>query len=152
MSSLEATQIPKSPLTSKKISKVQTEFTTFGLIKETALLIAFGMVLPTLDVYFDVALIYQFANEGNPIFAGALSIPVIIFALFLLPHWWKTEKNLCQRIKTFPLLILHLWPQSRVAKLIRILWRDPEKYAYDKAKFDRDITCLGKFLRTVLAV
>ena len=106
------------------------------------------MVLPTLDVYFDVALIYQFANEGNPIFAGALSIPVIIFALFLLPHWWKTEKNLCQRIKTFPLLILHLWPQSRVAKLIRILWRDPEKYAYDKAKFDRDITCLGKFFRT----
>ena len=54
------------------------------------------MVLPTLDVYFDVALIYQFANEGNPIFAGALSIPVIIFALFLLPHWWKTERNLCQ--------------------------------------------------------
>ena len=46
-----------------------------------------------------------------------------------------------------PLLLLQLWPQYRVIKLLITLIQDREdqqKYHAKKAQHDKNITCLGK--------
>ena len=81
---------------------------------------------------------------ANPKFGTALSVPLILSFLFLLPHWWATEKTARRRLMTLPLLLLQLWPQYRVVILLITLWNDQEKYHIKLEKYNRDVTCLGK--------
>ena len=115
-------------------------------MKEVLLLCLFGMALPTADVYSDGALIVQLL-ESHPRFATVLSIPVLLSFILLIPHWLKVEKTSERRLKTLILLLLQVWPQYRVLKLLIVLFQDREdqkKYHEKKAKHDKDITCLGK--------
>ena len=113
---------------------------------EVLLLCLFGMALPTADVYSDGALIVQLL-ESHPRFATVLSIPVLLSFILLIPHWLKVEKTSERRLKTLILLLLQVWPQYRVLKLLIILFQDREdqqKYQDKKAEHDKNITCLGK--------
>ena len=90
---------------------------------------------------------YFYVYSGHPIFATVLSIPLLLSFVLLIPHWYQTEKTSERRWKTLPLLLLQLWPQYRVLKLLIILFQDREdqkKYHEKKAKHDKDITCIGK--------
>ena len=118
-------------------------FTKIGYFKEILMLVLVGIGLPTSAVYSDLALILALSHT-HPIFATALSIPVIVSLLFLIPHWWTTEKTTQRRIMTLPLLLLQLWPQYIVMKLIITLWKgNQEKYLKKKEQHDRDVACLG---------
>ena len=82
--------------------------------------------------------------QSNPKFAMALSMPLSLSFLVLLPHWWLTEKTACRRLMTLPLLLLHIWPQYRVLILLITLWNDQEDFHTKLEKYNRDVTCLGK--------
>ena len=84
---------------------------------------------------------------GHKRFATVLSLPVILSFVLLVPHWYRTEKTSKRRWKTLPLLLLQLWPQYRVIKLLIVLFQDREeqqKYHTKKAEHDKNISCLGK--------
>ena len=86
---------------------------------------------------------HGYQGSKDPIYATVLSIPVILSMLFLLPHWWRTENTASRRLKTLPLLMLQLWPQYRVVRILIALWKDQEKYQKKKNLYYRDICCLG---------
>ena len=86
-------------------------------------------------------------STTHPKFATILSLPVILSILLLIPHWLKTEKTSDRRLKTLPLLLLQIWPQYRVVKLLILLFKDrkdQQNYHAKKEKHDKNITCLGK--------
>ena len=86
-------------------------------------------------------------TSGHPKFATVLSIPVLLSFVLLIPHWYQTEKTPERRWMTLPLLLLQVWPQYRVFKLLIVLFQDREeqqKYHAKKAEHDKNITCLGK--------
>ena len=90
---------------------------------------------------------YFYAYTGHPKFATVLSIPVLLSFILLIPHWLKVEKTSKRRWMTLPLLLLQVWPQYRVLKLLIILFQDREdqqKYHEKKSELDKNITCLGK--------
>ena len=94
------------------------------------------------DGYF-----YVDSDSGHPKFATVLSIPVLLSFVLLLPHWYQTENTSMRRWMTLPLLLLQVWPQYRVFKLLIVLFQDREeqqKYHKKKGEHDRDITCIGK--------
>ena len=94
---------------------------------------------------------HGYQGSKDPIFASVLSIPIMLSFLFLIPHWWKTEKTTGRRLKTLPLLLLQLWPQYRVFRLMIILCKgDQEKYCKKKEQHDRDVTCLGRSIQIKL--
>ena len=90
---------------------------------------------------------YFYRYSGHPIFAIILSMPVLLSFFLLIPHWYQTEKTLERRLMTLHLLLLQVWPQYRVIKLLIVLFQDREeqqKYHTKKAEHDKNITCLGK--------
>ena len=82
--------------------------------------------------------------DANPKFGTALIIPMTLSFLFAIPHWWRTEKTTKLRLLTLPLLLLQIWPQYRVVKLLISLWNDQRKYHNKKEEYDRDVSCVGK--------
>ena len=116
-------------------------------VKEVLLLCLFGIALPTGDVYSDGALVIQLYYTAHPKFAIVLSIPVLLSFVLLIPHWYQTEKTSKRRWMTLPLLLLQVWPQYRILKLLILLFQDREdqkKYHEKKAEHDKNVTCLGK--------
>ena len=98
---------------------------------------------------------YSYHYRGHPIFATVLSMPVLLAFVLLIPHWYQTEKTLERRLMTLHLLLLQLWPQYRVLKLLILLFKDREeqqKYHEKKAEHDKNITCLGKSITVHLHV
>ena len=86
---------------------------------------------------------------GHKRFATVLSLPVVLSFVLLIPHWLKTEKTSERRWKTLPLLLLQIWPQYRVLKLLILLFKDREeqkKYHEKKAEHDKNLTCIGKLI------
>ena len=128
----------------RQISRPYQKLGKFSFFKEFTLLIVLGIVVPTVDVYSDGALIIQLSTSTHPRFAIALSVPLTISFLFLLPHWWKKEKTGCRRLMTFPLLLLQLWPQYRALQLLLTLWNNPRRFQTKLEEYNRDVSCLGK--------
>ena len=85
-----------------------------------------------------------YRGSQDPIYATVLTIPVLLSMLFLLPHWWRTENTALKRLQTLLLLMLQLWPQYRVVRILIALWKDQEKYQTKRSLYYRDVTCIGK--------
>jgi len=172
-------------------------------IKEILLLCLCGIVLPTGDIYSDVALIIQLCTDTtlsfrclsdgreipaswvndteeywdctdgsderdipekrwkvekgyfygtHPKFATLLSLPVILSFVLLIPHWLKAEKTSERRWKTLPLLLLQVWPQYRVIKLLFKDRNDQQKYHAKKEQYDKNITTLEPYVEAIPTV
>ena len=90
---------------------------------------------------------------GHTRFATVLSIPLLLSFVLLTPHWYQTEETSKNRWMTLPLLLLQVWPQYRILKLLILLFQDREdqkKYHEKKAEHDKNITCLGKSITVYL--
>ena len=119
---------------------------------DALMLIVFSMFLPTFDVYSDIALSYDLISgtkdKGKPHvkFGLAIMAPVILSFLFLIPQWLKIEDSKQKRLKTFPLLLLQIWPQYRVAKLLYygFYFKRNPKYAKEKAIYDKNLSSIGE--------
>ena len=69
------------------IVRPERKFTNFGFVKEIFLLVSFGIVLPTVDVYSDGALITQLYT-GTPTEFKCLSDDKIIRAKWAQDGVW----------------------------------------------------------------
>ena len=48
-----------------------------------------------------------------------------------------------KRLMTFPLLILQFWPQWETIKVLRLVWKNDNKWKDEKEKLDKEISPLG---------
>ena len=121
--------------------------------KDVAMILFFGIGLPTFDVYSDLrfcinyyTLIYDEKTSQVP--KEITLIPLISAAISLIPHWWKFEKNTFQRLCTFPLLLLLVWPQYRMVKLLYLGWKKNRNWMNQKITMDRNISHIGRLTLT----
>ena len=129
-------------------------------ISVATVLIIFGILLPSWDVYSDIFFSYTMFNTPHKRwnyetrsyeilgthtkFGTVILIPVLVSTLFTLPHWWKLEGNWRQRLKTFPLVLVQFWSQYRVLRvLIKGLWYQTSSWRREKMTFEKDIGALG---------
>ena len=131
----------------------------FILIKVICILILFGIILPSFDGYSDIILAYQLlsgtywtkpyhGNQTNltkkqPIFGTMVLIPIILGTLFTIPHWLRRENTWRKRLNTLPLLILQFWPQWETINVLRLVWRNDNKWKDEKEKLDKETSPLG---------
>ena len=89
---------------------------------DTFMIVIVGILLPSWDVYSDVALSIKLLTSGNPDaanFGWLMQVPILLSTVLLIPHWLTMEKSsLKRRLVTFPLLVLQFWPQSRMIRLL----------------------------------
>jgi hypothetical protein len=80
--------------------------------------------------------------------------PPIAGMLFLLPHWWRIEKTGINRLKTFALILLQVWPQYRVLRILYLgLWRkDNKAWREERGTMDKDISSIGRELYSTLSI
>ena len=129
-------------------------------ISVAILLIIFGILLPSWDVYSDIFFSYFLfttpykvrTSDTNSMeiigthlkFGTVILIPVMVSTLFTLPHWWRLEGNWRQRLKTFPLVLIQFWSQYRVLRvLVKGLWYQTSSWRREKMIFEKDIGALG---------
>ena len=117
--------------------------------KDVAMILLFGIGLPTFDVYSDLTFCINYYTQIYDEKTSQLPreitiIPLISSTLSLIPHWWKLEKNALQRLCTLPLLLLLVWPQYRMAKLLYLGWKKNENWMNQKNTMDRNISHIGR--------
>ena len=117
--------------------------------KDVAMILLFGIGLPTFDVYSDLTFCINYYTQIYDEKTSQLPreitvIPLISSTISLIPHWWKLEKNTFQRLYTLPLLLLLVWPQYRMAKLLYLGWKKNENWMNQKNTMDRNISHIGR--------
>ena len=128
----------------------------FEIISIAVLLIAFKIVLPTVDSYSDISFSYSLLTgtyqpyEGNTAkpqlkYGSIMIIPVLLATLFTIPHWYRRENSIRKRLTTFPILIFQLWPQWQVIKVLRLMRNGDSQWRIEKQKLEKEIGFIGKF-------
>ena len=85
--------------------------------------------------------------NGHPKFGMLVFSPVVVNCLFSLYHWWQIEKNWL----TLPLVLLQLWPQYRVAKILYLgLWKRDHRWKEKHEAFERNVSSLGELIENTL--
>ena len=114
-------------------------------LMDAGTLILFGIILPTTDVYSDLAFITKLLSKGHINYALSMLAPVILSFLLLIPHWLRIEKTAKKRLGSLLFVILQIWPQTQAAKIVKMglydknpLWRSK------KDSMERDISSVGK--------
>ena len=80
---------------------------------------------------------------GHPKFGMLVFSPVVLNIMFSLYHWWQIEKNWL----TLPLVLLQLWPQYRVAKILYLgLWKRDHRWKEKHEAFERNVSSLGELI------
>ena len=113
--------------------------------KELCILIVFGILLPSFDVYSDIKFSIILFYGSQYIFGSLTLIPIALTTIFMIPKWWKREKTPKQKLFTFPLLAGQLWPQWEALKIVRLIWNDYGIWMWreEKKKLELEISSLG---------
>ena len=128
----------------------------FEILSVVFLLIAFKIVLPTVDTYSDASLSYSLLtgtyqpygdNTAKPQlkYGSIMLIPIILTTLFTIPHWYRRENSIKKRLITFPILIFQLWPQWQVIKVLKLMRNGDSKWRIEKQKLEKEVSFIGKF-------
>ena len=118
--------------------------------KDIALIVLFGICLPTFDIYSDLAFSINYCTniykEGHSLPKLLSVIPLLIPFVFILPHWWRLEGNFQSRIFTFPLLLISCWPQYKMIQILYIgIVKKDQSWLKKKNDFEKDISHIGMF-------
>ena len=105
-------------------------------MKETFLLGSLEVVLPTADVYSDLALTTKLFSKNHPNWASLLLGPVLINYTLCWIAWFTTEK---QRKFTWIAALLGCYPQLVAARIIWLFWTQPKKGMREKKKLERNL-------------
>lgn len=113
-------------------------------IKDAIVIVIFGILLPTTDVYSDVAFItfLFFGDKGfHPKYAIVMICPLALSFVFTLIQYFGIEKH---KLRVLPLLLLQIWPQYLQCRLLYWIWKKNEK-KYDDEKFivERNVSSIG---------
>ena len=121
--------------------------------------LAFGVLLPTLDVFTDIysgiklaffnpCLAWSRAGNGienHPKYGAAMLTPPFISWLFVVRQWYKTEVGTARKLKTLPLLLLQLYPQWRALKVLyHAKWKRSNDWPRMKHQWETEISNLGE--------
>ena len=85
---------------------------------------------------------------GHSKFGIAMLVPVLLAMCFILPHWWKNERNttLFNKTMTFIFVLFQFYPQWKMLQIIYLgLWKKDVKWKEEKENFQRNVGSLGKF-------
>ena len=127
----------------------------------TLLLLATGVCLPSFDVYSDIALAlkllrgYFYINqdckskgeivEPHPKLAIAMMTPVLLSWMFVAKQWYQAEKGVRQKLITFPILLLQLYPQYRALKVLYYAkWKKSNEWQQMKDAWEMNVSHLGE--------
>ena len=129
-------------------------------IMTAILMIVFGILLPSVDVYSDSYFsfkmftfdgYYRYGNYiqvgSQPVYGTVMLIPIMISTLFTLHHWWRLETKWWHKLLTLPLVLVQFWTQYRtICILILGLWYQIGSWRKEKKVFDKDLSSLGKII------
>ena len=119
----------------------------------------FGVILPTIDVGSDLLFAFKLllaewsacpTMENNRFMFASVSFifPTLSF-LFATYHWWQLEKP-NNRLKTLPFLLLQVWPQFRVMRLIYAGYiKKDSKWVEEQTETQETILCMEPFIESV---
>ena len=126
------------------------------------MIVVFGVILPSADVYSDIAFdVRLFVGgyyhnewcrihfpkirvEPQPTFGAVMLMPVLLSWLFATVQWYRLERGVAQKLKTIPLVILQFYPQWRAIRIIYYAkWKRDPGWVRMKEQFDTDIGTLG---------
>ena len=74
----------------------------------------------------------------------AMLVPILIMTIFTLQKWWKLEKE-PNRLSTFYIAILQLYPQYRALRILYLGIRKKASWRKEKNVYEKDLSSLGKF-------
>ena len=127
------------------------------------------MLVPSFDNFSDVRLsilfvtgtytpaaqFYRPGGSGNwekivavPQYKYALFtfLPVFISFLFTIRHWYHTENSKRKKLRSLPFLILQIWPQYRVGRILYYFRKGNRKWIREKNYFETELSTLGTFV------
>ena len=107
-------------------------------LKETLILGALNVILPTVDVYSDLALVTKLYLHENKhyIWGSNLLIPFLINYTLCWFAWFTTDK---QKKFAWIAALLGCYPQLVAAKIIWMFWKEPRKGMKEKRHFERNL-------------
>ena len=112
---------------------------------DVVVLIIFGIILPTTDIYSDISFAVKLFWQGHPRYALSILAPVFLSFLFMIVHWLRMESTVKKRLKSLPFLILQIWPQIQVCKILKMgLYDKNLQWRKRKDSMDRDVSSVGK--------
>lgn len=79
-------------------------------------------------------------------FAYVMTGVIVLSWLLTLPHYFRIEKTLRQKLKALPFLLFCSWPQYRGCRLIWLAHfvKDKEKFESEKREFEHTLSHVGK--------
>ena len=104
--------------------------------KEIFLVTLLIIVLPTVDVYSDIALATKLYHNGHPNWASLLLGPFLVNYTLAWIAWFTTEKK-----KKFSWIaaLLGCSPQLVAARIIWLFWTQPKKGVREKKHLERNL-------------
>ena len=128
------------------------------------IMLATGVVLPTLDVYTDIEFAFKMLmwkpthytvdecnryrpgwQGRNQKYATAILTPPIISWLFVAYQWLKTEVGVKQKLMTLPFLLLQVYPQWRALRVLYYgKWKKIRGWQRIKEDWETGISNLGR--------
>ena len=125
------------------------------------------MIVPSFDNFSDVRLSILFAtgtytpaakfyhsdSTGNwekivevPQYKYAFFtfLPVFVSFLFTFRHWYQTENTKQKKLRSLPFLILQIWPQYRVGRILHFFRTGNKKWIREKNYFETELSTIGK--------
>ena len=112
----------------------------------------FGILLPTSDAFGDINFAISAFFSQNPGIGCLMILPVVLNMAFGFYKWFSTDHD-TQKEKRFTwlLVVLNLWPQYQVLKLILLILsrksKDIWKPVQDKIK--REISFIEPFIEAI---
>ena len=106
--------------------------------KETLLMGSLQVILPTSDVYTDLALTTKLFYTNHPKWASLLLVPFLINYTLSWIAWFNTEK---QKKFTWIAALLGCYPQLVAARIIWLFWTwtQPKKGVREKKHLERNL-------------
>ena len=74
----------------------------------------------------------------------AMLVPILVMTIFTLQKWWRLEKE-PNRLSTFYIAILQLYPQYRALRILYLGIRKKASWRKEKNLYEEDLSSLGKF-------
>ena len=104
--------------------------------KETLLMGSLQVILPTSDVYTDLALTTKLFYTNHPKWASLLLVPFLINYTLSWIAWFNSEK---QKKFTWIAALLGCYPQLVAARIIWLFWTQPKKGMREKKHLERNL-------------
>ena len=109
-----------------------------------------GIILPTADTFSDINFAISAFSTQNPRIGISMLLPVILNLAFNIYFWMVTKfDSETERRFTWLLIIMNVWPQYQVLKLIVSIVRGKDNWKNRQEKIRRDLSYIEPFIEAV---